>query len=51
MPGDCLKATAQEKSLGRRTGVYDVEIQNQRAETIAFFRGTSYKTKSPVYGR
>jgi len=46
---DVLKAVARERSLSRRTGVYDVEIQNQRAETIAFFRGTSYKTSAPVY--
>jgi acyl-CoA thioesterase len=47
--GDSLTALAQERSLSRRTGVYDVEIQNQRAQTIAFFRGTSYKTSAAVY--
>ena len=40
--GDLLTATAVEVSKAGRTGVYDVEVRNQRSERIALFRGRSY---------
>jgi acyl-CoA thioesterase len=40
--GDLLTATAVEVSKAGRTGVYDVEVRNQRGERIAVFRGRSY---------
>jgi len=43
--GDVLTAVAQERSVSGRTGVYDIEVKNQRGETIAFFRGKSYRIK------
>jgi acyl-CoA thioesterase len=43
--GDLLTAEARELSLAGRTGVYDVKVTNQRAETIAFLRGRSHKLK------
>jgi len=43
--GDMLTARARERSLAGRTGVYDVEVANQRGETIALFRGKSYRIK------
>jgi acyl-CoA thioesterase len=46
--GDVLTANAQERSLSGRTGVYDVEVKNQRGETIALFRGKSYRIKGHV---
>ncbi len=46
--GDVLTADAQERSLSGRTGVYDVEVKNQRGETIALFRGKSYRIKGQV---
>ena len=48
--GDCLTAEAAEVSLAGRTGVYDVNVRNQRGEAIAVFRGRSYciKGKSTV---
>ena len=41
--GDTLVAVAQEKSVSGRTGVYDVEVHNQRGERIALLRGKSYR--------
>ena len=46
--GDVLTAVAQERSLAGRTGVYDIEVTNQRGETIALFRGKSYRIKGHI---
>jgi acyl-CoA thioesterase len=43
--GDMLTARAHERQLAGRTGVYDVEVANQRGETVALFRGKSYRIK------
>lgn len=42
---DVLTARAHERALAGRTGVYDVEVVNQRDETVALFRGKSYRIK------
>ncbi len=39
---DVLTARCSELSKAGRTGVYDVEVTNQRGERIAIFRGRSY---------
>jgi acyl-CoA thioesterase len=46
--GDLLTAHAHERSVSGRTGVYDIEVSNQRGETIALFRGKSYRIKGHV---
>jgi len=46
--GDVLTAAGRERSRAGRTGVYDVEVTNQRDETIALFRGKSYRIKGVV---
>ncbi len=46
--GDLLTAVAQERSVSGRTGVYDIEVTNQRGERVAFFRGKSYRIKGHV---
>jgi len=46
--GDLLTARATERSLAGRTGVYDIEVTNQRGDTIALFRGKSYRIKGHV---
>jgi len=43
--GDVLTATCTEVSKAGRTGVYDVEVSNQRGERIAVFRGRSYTAR------
>ncbi len=49
--GDVLTATCREVSKAGRTGVYDVDVCNQRGERIAAFRGRSYTMKGrPILG-
>ncbi len=49
--GDVLTAVAEEVSLAGRTGVYDVNVSNQRGERVAVFRGRSYRMKGkPAVG-
>ena len=43
--GDVLTARARERALAGRTGIYDVEVANQRGATVALFRGKSYRIK------
>jgi acyl-CoA thioesterase len=43
--GDVLTACCTEVSKAGRTGVYDVELRNQRGERVALFRGRSYTIK------
>jgi acyl-CoA thioesterase len=46
--GDVLTAAAREMSGSGRTGVYDIEVRNQRGEPVALFRGKSYRIKGHV---
>jgi len=46
--GDVLTATAHEKSISGRTGIYDIDVGNQRGEVIALFRGKSHRIKGHV---
>jgi acyl-CoA thioesterase len=46
--GDVLTAMARERSVSGRTGVYDIDVVNQRGEKIALFRGKSYRIKGHV---
>lgn len=46
--GDELNAHAHERNASGRTGVYDIEVTNQRGEKIALFRGKSYRIKGHV---
>ncbi len=46
--GDVLTATARERTLTGRNGVYDVDVTNQNGETIALFRGKSTRIKGHV---
>ena len=43
--GDVLTARCVELNKGGRTGVYDIEVSNQRGERVAVFRGRSYTMK------
>ena len=43
--GDELEAEVVEQARSGRTGVYDVTVRNQRGETVALFRGNSYRTR------
>ena len=43
--GDLLTAKAHERQVAGRTGVYDAEVVNDQGETVALFRGKSYRIK------
>jgi acyl-CoA thioesterase len=45
---DVLTAVGVERSLSGRTGVYDIEVKNQNDETVALFRGKSYRIKGQI---
>ena len=47
--GDILTATADEKSLSKRIGIYHVTITNQHNATVALFKGTVYRTGKPWF--
>lgn len=42
--GDTLICDAKELSLTNKTGTYHIEIENQKNEKVAFFKGTVYRT-------
>ena len=42
-----MLAVARERSAVA-TGIYDIDVHNQRGEKIAFFRGKSYRVKGHV---
>ena len=46
--GDTLTAVGRECRRAGRTGLYDIEVHNQRGEPIALFRGRSYRIKGTV---
>lgn len=48
--GDELLARAEERRRGRKSGIYDIRVQNQRGEDVALFRGRSVATGKPVLG-
>ena len=43
--GDVLSASAHEVFHAGRTGVYDVQVSNQHGQSIAVFRGRTYRMK------
>jgi acyl-CoA thioesterase len=46
--GDVLTAVGYERSASGRTGVYDIDVTNERGDKIALFRGKSYRIKGHV---
>ena len=47
--GDTLTAEARQVSATRRTGLYLIEVRNQRGDMTALFKGTCYKTEKPLW--
>lgn len=43
--GDVLTAEAKLISKANKTGLYLIEVKNQKEELIAMFKGTCYKTE------
>jgi acyl-CoA thioesterase len=45
-----LTAEAKEVHNGRSTGVYLIDIRNQRQEQVALFKGTCFRTGKSLLG-
>jgi acyl-CoA thioesterase len=45
---DVLTAIGEERTLSGRTGVYDIQVKNQRGELVALFRGKSHRIKGHI---
>ncbi|MEX0734919.1 MAG: hydroxyphenylacetyl-CoA thioesterase PaaI [Steroidobacteraceae bacterium] len=41
--GDVLQAIAAERWRAGKAGIYEIEVRNQRDETVALFRGRSHQ--------
>lgn len=48
--GDVLTAEAKEVHNGRSTGVYLIEIRNQKNEQVGLFKGTCFRTGKALLG-
>ncbi|MCW5596675.1 MAG: hydroxyphenylacetyl-CoA thioesterase PaaI [Rhodocyclaceae bacterium] len=46
--GDVLTATAEERALAGRSGIYDIEVSNQAGKRIALFRGKSHRIQGEL---
>lgn len=46
--GQTLIAEANERSLSKRTGVYDVTVRDTTGKTVALFRGKSHRIAGEV---
>ncbi len=46
--GDRLTAIAQERWRAGRSGIYEIEVRNQRGEAVALFRGRSHQVAGRV---
>jgi acyl-CoA thioesterase len=46
--GDVLRAIASERWRAGRAGLYEIEVRNQRDETVALFRGRSHQIAGRV---
>jgi acyl-CoA thioesterase len=46
--GDTLTAVGEMRQQGSRTGLYDITVTDQNGNTIAVFRGKSYRIKGEV---
>lgn len=46
--GDVLTAEAKLINKTNRTGLYLIEVKNQRNELVALFKGTCYKTEKKL---
>jgi acyl-CoA thioesterase len=47
-PGDELTAEAKEIHNGKSTGLYHISVTNQHQHTVAFFKGTCFRTGKPL---
>lgn len=44
--GDVIIATAEEKSLSNRLGIYEIKVERENGEVVALFKGTVFRKES-----
>jgi acyl-CoA thioesterase len=47
-PGDIITAEAKEVHNGRSTGLYLIDVTNEKGERVAHFKGTCFRTGKPL---
>ena len=45
-PGDVIIATAEEKSLSKKIGIYEIRIEKETGELVALFKGTVFRKET-----
>lgn len=45
--GDELITRVEEKNITKRTGLYHIEVRNQKNQVVAYFKGTVFRTDKP----
>lgn len=43
LAGDVIIATAEEKTVSNRIGIYEVKVERENAELVALFKGTVFR--------
>ena len=43
-----LTATAEETSLGKKTGAYQITVTDEAGDTVAIFQGLAYRKRDPI---
>lgn len=47
-PDSFLTAIAEERAKTKRTGLYDIRIEDENSETVALFRGNSHNIRGQI---
>jgi acyl-CoA thioesterase len=45
-PGDTIIATAEEKNISNRIGIYEISIHKETGELVALFKGTVFRKET-----
>jgi acyl-CoA thioesterase len=45
--GDELITRVEERNITKRTGLYHIEVRNQKNQVVAYFKGTVFRTDKP----
>lgn len=45
-PGDTIIATADEKSISNRIGIYEINIHKENGDLVALFKGTVFRKET-----
>ena len=46
IPGDIILATAEEKNISNKIGIYEINIHKEDGELVALFKGTVFRKET-----